>query len=139
MAFASIYYDEISQDSYESIRLSSIVGLDITEIKFSTGDPIVDYYDFCRFSYRTEGFLENNYVSWSSMLDHFLHDGDKYQMKYFRGDDEKFEFLSNSDMDKLSIRQIDELLNCICLEDHKNFNEVKEYINKQRNELSKEN
>jgi len=71
--FLSVDYDDKSQSSYKSFDLK--VGK--KTIKFDTGDPIIDWVDYCKYIDKHHLFVIR-----SSSTDHFFMDGDKYYELY---------------------------------------------------------
>ena len=78
MAFVSISYEEPNQNEYESVNVSS--RKDDKTVKFDSGNFVKDWWDAMKYLIIE---LEWEYpTSFSSSVDHFITDGDKYDSMY---------------------------------------------------------
>lgn len=125
MNFLTVDYKEFEKNSYKSIDLTishieskfvtndSINVKSISQtVKFDTGNPIVDYYEYVKYRYE---YIKNEIVAYSSTVDHFTSDCN-YIWRYidsvtgkFFSDDEINLWIFNREWDKF-----DKHLSVIC-------------------------
>jgi hypothetical protein len=91
MAFLSIVYNDVDQSTYECI----VVEVGKKKIKFDTGDPIVDWLDYCM--WRKDQDIS---VISTSSVDHWHMDGDEYVELLF---DSQYNPITRKRLDKLSM------------------------------------
>lgn len=128
--FATIDYDDGKGSTYRGIELH--IGKKI--VRFDTGDPVVDFYDYIH------GILDHKleHVSCSSSFDHWFMDGAKCGKKkvvvlYF--DSETHERVEKFDMIKFMRH---EYIRIWALNGMKSMDDIKSYI-KEKKGLDKKN
>lgn len=146
MAFATILYNDVNQETFKGIKLSYKYNKEEKEIIFSSfGCFMLDHYDYMKWlSIQDDQFYqENYYITWSSSYDHFFMDGELYEEKYF--DIETGDFIDwrkayeDKNYDLYHDVCNDKYPRCIVRTDMEfnNFLEVKDYYNKKKEELIK--
>lgn len=113
--FLTIKYDD--NDNYKSLLLELS---DKKNIEYSSGDPLIDWYEYKKFIYGNDIL----YTTHSSSIDDWFFDNDDYVERYL---DDDFNFISYSKLSKLSIPELSKCLTVVCHKDMKNFEELKEY------------
>ena len=83
--FATIHYDDSTQDSYECIEITDRTTGE--KRKFEVGCPVIDHVNYMMWLSEQDDVGMG--VVWSSSYDHFLMDGDYYVERYvgYRGSD----------------------------------------------------
>lgn len=95
MAVVSIDYEEPNQNEYISVKVSS--RKDDKTVKFDSGNFVKDWWDAMKYLIID---LEWEYpTSFSSSVDNFITDGDKYDSMYLVEKDEVNELQSEYDED----------------------------------------
>lgn len=125
VAFMTIYYEDGNASNYNGIEISYGSKNKI----FNSGDPLIDWYDYCKFIYEG-GALEDGIgsIGCSSSIDHWFMDTDEYIEKYLKlVDGTHYEFMTKEDLDKLSISELKRKLRCVIHKDMKSFQELKDY------------
>ena len=121
----TIDYEDGDASSYKGIKISFEESVKL----FNSGDPLIDWYDYCKYMYNGEA-LENNidHIAHSSNVDHWFMDTDEYVEKYLKMiDDEHYDFMTSEELDKLSISEMKRNLRCVVTKDMKSFQELKDY------------
>lgn len=125
VAFMTINYDDSDASTYKAIEIS--YG---SKVKyFRTGDPLIDWYDYCKFIYEG-GAIEDGIgsIACSSSIDHWFMDSDEFIEKYLKlVDDTHYEFMTSEDLDILSLSELNRKLKCVIHKDMKTFQELKDY------------
>lgn len=128
VGFMTVDYEDGNASTYKGLKISFGESVKL----FNTGDPLIDWYDYCKYIYGDDA-IEDGVISiaCSSNVDHWFMDTDEYIEKYlkFVEEDEKFVFMTNEDTDKLSISDMKSQIRCIVRKDMKSFQELKEYYN----------
>jgi len=130
--FLTIDYDDSTQSSYKAIILK--YG-DKKEIRFDTGDPLIDWYDYCKFMFDGEASEKYNIgsVICSSSIDHWFMDGDEYVEKYISlKDDGTYDFITDKELNLLSLSDLYHFKRCVIHKDMKSFQELKDYYKKNK-------
>jgi len=125
IAFMTVNYDDGDASTYKCLEISygSRVKL------FATGNPLIDWYDYCKFIYDGEAGDEGiGSIGHSSSVDHWFMDSKLYTEKYLKlVDNDHYEFYSNDELDGMSLRQIQGKKMCVIKKDMKTFQELKDY------------
>lgn len=79
MAVISVHYDEDDQSTYKGVEIS-YQNLQNHE-KFESGNFVVDWFMLIRFIANSDIEAVEN-ISYSSSVDHFIMDGDRYKPAY---------------------------------------------------------
>jgi len=124
--FLTIDYDDSDASTYKSI---TIMCGDKKEIKFNTGNPLIDWYDYCKFIF--DGFVQNEgifSIAHSSSIDHWFMDTDEYLEKYLKlQDDGTYDFMTNDEINSLPMLDLYTYKKCVIHKDMKTFQELKDY------------
>lgn len=125
MAFLTLKYKEGVSGTFEKLVLTQ----DKLTKEFNTGDPIVDWFDYYRFLYNGEAYqLGIPYINHSSSVDHWFMDEETYVEKYLKEVGETLEFVTDEELNLMSLSNIDKLYRCVAHKDMKSFSEVREYV-----------
>ena len=132
LGFMLVDYEDGDASTFKGLKLSFGNG-DV--MLFNSGDPLIDWYDYCKYIYGG-GAIEDGVISiaHSSNVDHWFMDTDEYVEKYLKLiDDEHYDFMTKSDLNKLSLSEMKTKLKCIVRKDMKSFQELKNYyyVNKK--------
>ena len=129
--FLTIVYDDSDASTYQSLI---IMYGDKKEIKFNTGNPLIDWYDYCKFIF--DGFAQDKgilSIGYSSSIDHWFMDTHVYLEKYLKlQDDNTYEFMTNDEINSLSISDLYKHKRCVIHKDMKTFQELKDYYEKNK-------
>lgn len=136
-AFLSVDYNEGDQESFKGLNLtitsfcskcSGKTRPSGVTISFNTGDPLVDWFDYYAWLYNKSQEIGVCHIMYSSSVDHWLMDGDKYYLKYMALDEEgqckelhSWKEAMNKYLDP------DKMPNCIVTDEIKTFDQLKEY------------
>lgn len=130
IGFLTVNYDEPNADS--SFRgLTLEIGNE--KIEFNSKDPIVDFFEYNK-------WLANNsdkvfMVTYSSSIDHFYMDSEKYYEKYvvFNKNYSEGNILSYKKLQELRLsHKTDELIK-VCVDDSiSTWSELKNYVNSKK-------
>lgn len=131
--FLTVDYDDSNQSSYVALIL--YYG-DKKEMRFDTGDPLIDWYDYCKFIF--DGEASEKYgmsgVSCSSSVDHWFMDGDEYVEKYLKLDDnDEYEFYSVEDLKNFSLSDLFKYKKCVASKYMTSFQDLKTYYHDHKN------
>ena len=131
--FLTVDYDDSLQSSYVALIL--YYG-DKKEIRFDTGDPLIDWYDYCKLvfdGYEIEKY-EISSVVYSSSVDHWFMDGDEYLEKYLKlNENDDYEFISTDELKTYySLSEFNSLKRCVIHKDMKSFEELKKYYSENK-------
>lgn len=125
--FLTVDYEDGDASTYKGLNLS----LGDTVKRFDTGDPLIDWYDYCKYVY--DGDARKNdvgYISYSSNVDHWFMDSKKYVEKYLKYMDDHYEFMTNEDIYNMSFSDLKEHIKCVVTKRMKSFNDLKVYYKK---------
>lgn len=124
-------YDEPDGDTFRGLVLT--FGDHI--LNFETGDPIVDWYNYKKFVYTGEASKRGIFtVRHLSSCDHWFMDTETYREHYLKViDEDTLDFMTSEEIDKLTFKEMDEVMKCVAHKDMKTFQEVKDYC-KQKND-----
>ena len=131
--FLTVDYDDSLQSSYVALIL--YYG-DKKEIRFDTGNPLIDWYDFCKFIFDGEGFKKYNIsdIGYSSSVDHWFMDGDEYLEKYLKlNENDEYEFIPTEELNNLSLSELQSHKRCVIQKDMKSFQDLKKYYSEHKN------
>lgn len=124
--FLTLDYDEGDQGTYRELNLKLPSGEDI---KFNTGDPIIDYMDYNDKIHSKNFFKKHNMknIVHSSSIDNWLMDGEEYLEELF--DPETGEILDTSEIDDEDVLMeiYQNYPRRFFLKDMTNFNDLREY------------
>lgn len=129
-AFFSINYEDGDANSYKGLELTYGDKVKL----FNSGDPLIDWYDYCKFIYNGDAIKENIVsIGCSSSVDHWFMDTDEYVEKYLKYDEElgKYVFYTDDELNNMSFSELKSNQRCIISKDMKTFDELKEYYNKK--------
>ena len=104
--FLTVDYDNSKQLSYVALIL--YYG-DKKEIRFDTGNPLIDWYEYCKFVFDGEASEKYNIgsIGCSSSIDHWFMDGDEYLEKYLKlNDNNEYEFMTSDELYELSLSKL---------------------------------
>lgn len=125
--FLTVDYEDGDASTYKGLKLS----LCDDNIKlFNTGDPLIDWYDYCKYVYNGDSIKDGvEYISYSSNVDHWFMDTNKYVEKYLKyiEEEDKYVFMTEYDLNNLSISDIYSKLKCVIRKDMKSFQDLKDY------------
>jgi len=131
--FLTVDYDDSLQSSYVALIL--YYG-DKKEMRFDTGNPLIDWYDFCKIVFDGEEKEKYNIssVSFSSSVDHWFMDGDEYLEKYLKlNENNEYEFIPNNEFSDFSLSELQSYKRCVIHKDMKSFEELKKYYSEHKN------
>lgn len=132
LGFLTIVYEDGDASTYKGIKLSLGDG----GVKnFNNGDPLIDWYDYCKYIYNG-GANEDGVTSiaHSSSVDHWFMDTDEYIEKYIEYDENtgKYDFITTDTMNILSLDELRTKLRCVVAKDMKTFQDLKDYYEKNK-------
>jgi len=131
--FLTVDYDDSLQSSYVALIL--YYG-DKKEMRFDTGNPLIDWYDFCKIVFDGEESEKYNMsgVGYSSSVDHWFMDGNEYIEKYLKlNDNDEYDFILTEELNNLSLSELNSLKRCVIQKDMKSFQELKKYYSEHKN------
>ena len=132
LGFLKINYEDGDASTYNGIEL--LLGDDGVK-KFSSGDPLIDWYEYCKYIYNGSA-IEDNITSiiHSSSVDHWFMDTDEYIEKYIEYDENtgKYDFITTDTMNILSLDELRTKLRCVVAKDMKTFQDLKDYYEKKQ-------
>ena len=128
-AFMTVNYED-GTPSFESIKVSYGDKVKL----FDTGDPLIDWYNYCKFIYNGEA-KEEGIISiiCSSSYDHWFMDSEDYVEKYLKFvDNECYVFYTKDELNNMPIDEIRKHMKCVVHKDMKTFQELKDYYIKNK-------
>lgn len=125
--FLTVNYEDGDASSYKGL----VMMYGDKKINFNNGDPLIDWYDYCKFIHdggaRDYGIIS---ISHSSSVDHWFMDSGLYTEKYLKlVDNEYYTFYTNDELFNMSMSDINRLKSCVISNDMKTFQELKDYYN----------
>lgn len=130
----TVDYDECNQESFKGLNLSIMefaTGNEIEVIRFDSGDPVVDWYNYYKFVYGGEAYDKGLFtIGGSSNTDHWFMDGDKYREQLLKAVDDgaNMVFMTEDEVAQMGIGDFNQAYKCVITEDIKSFEELKEYV-----------
>jgi hypothetical protein len=121
-AYYTIDYEE-GADSFNAIILT----LGRKEIRFDTGDPLIDWFQFYRFLYSGQAKDATEGIGGSSSIDHWFMDTDTYRERYLKEMDDRYEFMTHKEIMELPLHEMSACVKCVAHKDMKSFQEVRDY------------
>jgi hypothetical protein len=136
LAFMTVKYED-GLPTFDAIEVS----YDDKVKRFDTGDPLIDWYDYCKFVYQGEAKEEGIVsIGCSSSYDHWFMDSEDYVEKYLKLiDDEYYDFYTSEELDSMSISEIRKHMKCVIRNDMKSFKELTDYYSKNKSKYKKTN
>jgi len=130
--FLTVDYNESKQATFKGLNISVTGSKKV--IKFNTGDPIIDWYDYYKWIYGGEASKQGFYsIGGSSNVDHWFMDGNKYIEKYLKQIDENtFDFYTTDELMKMPFHKMDECMRCVITKKMKTFQDLKDYYKKNK-------
>jgi hypothetical protein len=126
IAFFTVDYEDGDANSYKGLELTYGDKVKL----FNSGDPLIDWYDYCKFIYGGGAEKENIVaIGCSSSIDGWFMDTDEYIEKYIKYDEEsgKYIFFTNDELDNMSFSELKSNQHCVISKDMTTFDELKEY------------
>ena len=130
-AFLTVVYDEPKADTnYHRLEVHiKKEGEDEKKIKFSSGNPIVDFYSYKKWlneNFEKEGIA---FVTCSSSVDHFYMDSEKYWEKVvvFNEEFSDGEIMHWAEAEELG-HDIDGLVKVCVTDEFKTWKQLKDYV-----------
>lgn len=122
--YLTVDYSDSDQSTYKGLNIHFMENGE--DIRFDIGDPLIDWYNYCKFMFSGEAVKKGiESISHSSNVDHWFMDGDKYSERYF--DPETLQFISNDVLMKMPMSEWDQYPRCVVTDDMKDFNDLKIY------------
>lgn len=126
VAFMSIDYEDGDASTFNGIEIS----YGSKNKNFNSGDPLIDWYDYCKFIYEGSALDDGiGSIAHSSSVDHWFMDTDEYVEKFLKFVEEKhhYEFMTKDELSKLTLSDMKGKLRCVIHKDMKSFQELKNY------------
>lgn len=129
--FFTVDYEDGNGESYNGL----IITYGDKEKRFYTGDPLIDWYDYCKFMYNGESLQELISVTiCSSSVDHWFMDTKDYLEKYLKRNElGEYDFMTTDELYKLSINDIGKHMKCVIHKDMKSFQDLINYYKLHKN------
>lgn len=130
--FLTVDYDDCKQSTFKGLKIN--VSGSKKVIKFNTGDPIIDWYDYYKFIYGGEAYKQGFYsIGQSSNVDHWFMDGKKYIEKCLKQiNEDSYEFYTDDEVMQMSFSSLNKCLKCVVTKKMKTFQDLKDYYKKHK-------
>lgn len=126
--FLDVIYEDGVSSSFKCLELT----YDDNVKLFNNGNPLIDWYEYCKFIYDKDNNIYG--VSESSSVGHWLSDEDgNYIEKYIKYNGVEYIFITDEEIYNMSISELGKHMSCIISKDMKSFQDLKDYykINKK--------
>lgn len=127
----TVDYDEPNGNTFRGLNVEiseQSTGNVVKNIRFDTGDPVIDWYNYYKFIYGGEAFEQNiQHISGSSNTDHWFMDSEGYCEKILIEDGDSYRFATDDEMLKMSISDIQKSPKVVTINELDTFEKVKTY------------
>lgn len=131
IGFLTVDYEDGDASTYKGLNINFNEG----KITFDSGDPLIDWYDYCSYVYNGEALKDGiSSIAYSSNVDHWFMDSDEYVEKRLKYNkiDKKYDFVSRDELFNMSISDSNKLLKCVVKNNMKSFQELKDYYKQNK-------